>query len=236
MTATGLADPRIQAGMRRQIALFEERRRAGARRIGWKVGFGAPAAKEKLKIDRALVGFLLDRAVLPDGANVSLSGWTKPVAEPEIAVEIGRDVPAAASEQESAQSVAAIGPAIELADIDGPMDDVESILAGDIFQRHVIFGTRRPVTLPSGLSALTGEVIRSGQPVPVPADLEANTGRLLDTVRQVAATLAAFGEVLRTGDVVIAGSVTPPLMLGADDKTLSWELRPIGRIAVNFAG
>lgn len=236
MTAADLADPRIQAGMRRQFTLFEERRRAGARRIGWKVGFGAPAAKEKLKIDRALVGFLLDRAVLPDGANVSLSGWTKPVAEPEIAIEIGRDVPATASEQEAAKSVAAIGPAIELADIDGAMDDVESILAGDIFQRHVIFGPRRTVTLPDGLSALTGAVIRSGQPVPVPSDLEANTGRLLDTVRQVAATLAAFGEVLRAGDVVIAGSVTPPLMLGADDKVLSWELRPIGRIAVNFAG
>jgi 2-keto-4-pentenoate hydratase len=234
MTSSALNDPRIQAGMRRQFALFEERSRSGARRIGWKVGFGAPAAKEKLKIDRALVGFLLNRAVLPDGASVSLGGWTRPVAEPEIAVEIGRDVPAAASEQEAAQSVAAIGPAIELADIDGPMDDVESILAGDIFQRHVIFGPRRPVTLPGGLSALAGAVIRSGQVVPVPADLEANTGRLMDTVRQVAATLAAFGEVLRAGDVVIAGSVTPPLMLGADDRALSWELRPIGRITVSF--
>jgi hypothetical protein len=33
---------------------------------------------------------------------------------------------------------------------------------------------------------------------------------------------------------VIAGSVTPPLLLGADDRTLTWELRPIGRIGVNF--
>ena len=128
MTA-GLDDPRIQAGMRRQFALFEERRRTGGRRIGWKVGFGAPAAKEKLKIANALVGFLLDHAVLADGAAVSLKGWSKPVAEPEIAIEIGRDVPASASEQEAAQCIAAIGPAIELADIDGPMDDVESILA-----------------------------------------------------------------------------------------------------------
>jgi 2-keto-4-pentenoate hydratase len=236
MTAAGLDDPRIQAGMRRQFALFEERKRAGARRIGWKVGFGAPAAREKLKLVAPLVGFLLDRAVLPDGASVSLGGWSKPVAEPEIAIEIGRDVPAAASELESAQCVAAIGPAIELADIDGPMDDVASILAGDIFQRHVMFGPRIPVALSEGLSGLAGVVVRSGVSMPVPADLEANTGRVLDTVRQVAATLAAFGEVLRAGDVVIAGSVTPPLMLGPDDNTLSWELRPIGRIAVNFTG
>jgi 2-keto-4-pentenoate hydratase len=220
--------------MQRQFALFEERKRSGARRIGWKVGFGAPSAKEKLRIDTALVGFLLDRAMLPDGASVALAGWTKLVAEPEIAIEIGRDVPASASEQEAAQCVAAIGPAIELADIDGPMDDVESILAGDIFQRHVIFGPRQSIALPGGLSGLNGAVTRNGQAVPVPADLETNTGRLLDTVRQVAATLAAFGDVLRAGDVVIAGSVTPPLLLGADDNTLSWELQPIGRVGVNF--
>lgn len=229
-----LDDPRVQNGMRRQFALFEERKRDGARRIGWKVGFGAAAAKERLKIDRPLVGFLLDHAVLADGANVSLAGWTKPVAEPEIAVEFGRDVPATASEAEAVQCIAAIGPAIELADVDGPMDDLESILAGDIFQRHVIFGTRKPVTLPGGLSALVGEAIRNGQAIPVPTDLEANTGRILETIRQVAATLAAFGEVLRAGDVVIAGSVTPPLMLGPDDRTLSWELRPIGKVGVNF--
>jgi len=234
MTGTASDDPRIQAGMRRQFALFDERKQSGARRIGWKVGFGAPAAKEKLKIGAPLVGFLLDRAILPDGASVSLASWTKPAAEPEIAVEIGRDVPAGVSEQDAAQSIAAIGPAIELADIDGPIDDVEQILAGDIFQRHVLFGPRRAVALPGGLTALTGEVIRSGQSVPVPADLEANTGRLLDTVRQVAATLAAFGEVLRAGDVVIAGSVTPPLFLGADDRTLSWELAPIGKVSVAF--
>ena len=82
--------------MRRQFALFEERKRTGAKRIGWKVGFGAPAAKEKLGIAMPLVGFLLDRAVLPDGATVSLAGWTKPAAEPEIAIELARDVPEAA--------------------------------------------------------------------------------------------------------------------------------------------
>ena len=235
MTQAVLDDPRIQAGMRRQFALLEERRRTGARRIGWKVGFGAPAAKEKLRIDSALVGFLLDRAILSDRTTVSLAGWAKPVAEPEIAIEIGRDIAAGVSEPEAAQCIAAIGPAIELADIDGPMDDVESILAGDIFQRHVVFGPRAPVMLPGGLDDLSGEVMRSGQAVPVPGDLESNTGRLLDTVRQVAATLAAFDERLRAGDVVIAGSVTPPLMLGPDDRAISWTLRPIGQVALQFA-
>lgn len=139
MTAA-LNDLRIQSGMRRQFALLQQQERAGARRIGWKVGFGAPAAMEKLGITAPLIGFLLDRAVLHSGATVSLSSWTRPAAEPEIAIEIGRDVAAGASDAEVANAIVAIGPAIELADVDGPMDDVEAILAGDIFQRHVIFG------------------------------------------------------------------------------------------------
>jgi 2-keto-4-pentenoate hydratase len=235
MTASPLDDPRIQAGMRRQFALFEERKRQGARRIGWKVGFGAPPAKEKLKIAMPLIGFLLDRAVLSDGAGVSLAGWTKPVAEPEIAIELARDLSGAVDEREIAQAITAIGPAIELADVDGPNDDVESILAGDIFQRHVTFGPRAPIELPGGLSNLVGQVTLSGRDIPVPGDLESNTGRLLDTVRQVAATLAAFGERLRAGDVIIAGSTTPPLLLGPGDESMRWELRPIGAVAVRFA-
>ena len=57
-------DPRIAAGMRRQSALRHERLASGAKLAGWKVGFGAPAAKEKLKLAAPLTGFLLDRAIL----------------------------------------------------------------------------------------------------------------------------------------------------------------------------
>jgi 2-keto-4-pentenoate hydratase len=233
MTA-GLDDPRIEAGMRRQFALFEERQRSGARRIGWKVGFGAPAAKEKLGLAGPLIGFLIDQAVLPDGATASLAGWIKPVAEPEIAIEMAHDLRSAASEFEVLQAIAAIGPAIELADLDIPPDDVEAILAGDIFHRHVIFGPRRNVNLAEELSTLSGKVTRSGQDVSVPVDLEANTGRLVAIVGHVSATLAAFDIELRAGDVIIAGSVTPPLMLSTADSTLRWDLAPIGSVSVDF--
>jgi 2-keto-4-pentenoate hydratase len=233
MTA-GLDDPRIQAGMRRQFALFEERKRAGARRIGWKVGFGAPAAKEKLGLAGPLIGFLLDQAVLPDGATASLAGWIKPVAEPEIALEMAHELRAAASEFEVSRAIGAIGPAIELADLDIPADDVEAILAGNIFNRHVIFGPRRNVDLSEELSKLSGKVKRSGQDVSVPADLEANTGRLIEIVGHVSATLAAFDVELRAGDIIIAGSVTPPLILNSADSTLRWDLTSIGSVTLNF--
>jgi 2-keto-4-pentenoate hydratase len=89
-------DPRIAAGMREQAVLRRRGLDRGARQIGWKVGMGAPALKQKLGLTAPIVGFLLDRARLPSGATVSLRGWQKPVAEAEIAAYIGRDLPSGA--------------------------------------------------------------------------------------------------------------------------------------------
>src|SRR6266581_4203127 len=45
---------------------------------------------------RPLVGFLTRNALVQSGARISLTGWVKPVAEPEIAVHVAHDVAAGA--------------------------------------------------------------------------------------------------------------------------------------------
>ncbi len=232
--SAALSDPRITAGMRAQFELRHARRDAGAKQIGWKVGFGAPAAKEKLGIAAPLIGFLMDAALLPSGASVSLKGWQKPVAEPEIAVHIGHDLPGGADRATVRSAIAAIGPAIELADIDVPPDDVAAILSGDIFQRHVILGPRDPSRAGARLDGLTGRVTRSGQDVPVPADLESATGELIGIVQHVADLTAALGCGLRAGQFVICGSVTPPLFLEPSDTAVEWALDPVGAVSVRL--
>ena len=219
--------------MRRQADLLRARLSAGAKLVGWKVGFGAPAALDKLRIAAPLVGFLLDTGLLPAGATVPLAGWHKPVAEPEIAVHLGRDLPAGADDATARAAIAALGPAIELADADGPMDDVEAILAGDIFQRHVIVGRHDPARAGARLDGLSGRVDRSGEAVAVPADLQANTGDLIAIVRQVAAVAAQFADGLRAGQFIIAGAVTPPLFVAPGDS-VTLELAPVGTVSVAF--
>ena len=85
-------DARIAAGMRDQLAARDERLRGGERQIGWKVGFGAPAAMEKLRTDRPLVGHLFEAGLVADGASVAVGAWATPMLEPEIAVHMARDV------------------------------------------------------------------------------------------------------------------------------------------------
>jgi 2-keto-4-pentenoate hydratase len=234
MSAT-LNDPRIADGMRAQMELRKRRLSEGATQIGWKVGMGAPAMQQKLKLTAPIVGFLLDRALLSSGAAVSIENWQKPAAEAEIAAYIGRDLPAGAGRDEARRAIASIGPAIELADIDCPMEDVKAALSGDIFQRHVVLGPRDIMRGGARLDGLKGRVARSGTDVPVPADLQANIGDIVNIVRHVADIAAAVDDGLRAGQFVICGSLTAPMMLNREDRGVDFMLEPIGAVSVRFA-
>ena len=77
-------------------------------------------------------------------------------------------------------------------------------------------------------------MIRRGAEASRTGDPEALTGKLTDIVAHVANTLAAFGEKLAAGDVIITGSITPPLMLEPDETELTHALDPIGEVSVHF--
>ena len=227
-------DPRIARGMQKQLATRRERIAAGERSLGWKVGLGAPALMEKLGIKGPAVGYLMQRALVLSGGTVSFAGWKKPVAECEIAVRMARDVGGGATPESAAAAVKEIFPAIELADFDPPPtpDNLEAVIGNDIYQRHVVLaGITRPG---ASLAGLTSKPIRRGVEAPSTQDLEALTGKLPDIVAHVANTLVAYGEKLATGDVIITGSITPPIMLEQDETALTHVLEPVGEISVAF--
>ncbi len=231
-----LNDPRIANGMRAQMTLRRKMLDGGARQIGWKVGMGAPASMERLKLTAPIVGYILDSAPLPSGATISLAGWVKPMAEAEIAVYLGHDLPGNADRETVRSSIAAIGPAIELVDVNGPNEDVEKVLAGDIFQRHVVLGPQDKSRAGAKLDGLSARVSRSGKNVPVPADLETNIGEIAGIVRHVADVTAALGDRLRAGQFIICGSLTAPMVLEPGETGVDYALDPVGAISLRFKG
>lgn len=112
--------PLIRKGMTAQLAKRRARIAAGERPLGWKVGLGAPATMQKIGLDAPLVGFLMQRALLLSGSTVSLADWRKPVAEPEIAVRMLRDLAGHTTPDDAQAAIKDIFPAIELADFDPP--------------------------------------------------------------------------------------------------------------------
>ncbi len=231
----GLDNPLIRQGMAAQLARRRAEMAAGARPLGWKVGLGAPATMQKLGLQRPLVGYLMQRALLLSGSNVSLAGYTRPVMEAEIAVRMARPLSGGASADEAAAAVKEIMPAIEIADLDPApsAENLGAVLEGNVYQRHVVLcGNTRPG---AGTAGLTSRLIRRGGEVSATTEPELLTGKLVDIVAHVADVLAACGETLSAGDIIITGSITPPVMIEPDETEIAHVLDPIGEVSVTLS-
>jgi 2-keto-4-pentenoate hydratase len=203
-------DQALGRGMERQFQLRRDLMAQGATPLGWKVGFGSPAAMARLGTSGPLVGFLTSRSLIRSGEVCATAGWKRPLLEPEIAVHIVADLHGTSTDEEIARAMAALSVAIELADLDPETNDPETILSGNIFHRHVVLG--RPVPGASVSDDLSVRVTdAAGNELAAIDDPQATTGKLVDVIRHTAQVLADHGEVLRAGSVVITGSVVPPL-------------------------
>lgn len=228
MTASGSDDPAVRDGMRRMLDRRSRLLAEGSRMIGWKLGFGAPAWLDKLGITGPLVGFLPASNVRASGEIVSCRGWVNPVAEPEIAVYLSRDIEEPDRVEES---IAGLGAAIELADVDLPPEDIGNVLEGNIFHRAVVLGHPDYARMGGSVAGLRARIANNGSEIADITELEALTGDIVSILRHVAGLLLASGERLRAGEVVIAGSVIPPLPIRAGDK-ITFELAPLPPISV----
>ena len=234
MSSQIITDARIIAGMKPQMAARDAALRAGGERLGWKAGFGAPAAQAKFKLSGPLTGYMLQSALVENGGTVSLTGWKKPIAEPEICVRMGTDLPAGATEAQVRAAIASLAPTFELVDLAFPPEDVEKVLASNIFHRHVVVGPSDTSRAGAKLDGLAASITRAGTEIAATKDLEAITGRVVDTVRRVADVAAQFADGLKAGDIIITGSVVTPIPIEPGDKEMTFRLSPIGEVSVRF--
>src|ERR1700733_8733073 len=96
----------VSRGMRAMLADRDAALTGGAVPVGWKIGFNTPAIQEHFGLTEAVVGYMTDTGVSPDGATVPLAGWGAPAVEVEVAVRVGDD-----------GAVAGLAPAPELVDL-----------------------------------------------------------------------------------------------------------------------
>jgi 2-keto-4-pentenoate hydratase len=190
----------------------------GAEPVGWKIGFNVPATQERLGIDAPLAGFLTTDSLLEDGGTWSVEDDGEVIVESEVALEVGAD----------GRSIAALFPALELADEPDLDLEIEQILAGNIFHRAVAFGPRVETREPGAARILVnGEEQHT---VPAADTVE----RLEAMVEAVAARLGAAGEELRPGDRIITGIIAPPHEARPGD-TVRLELEELGGVELRFS-
>ena len=161
----------------------------GARRVGWKIGFNAPAVQQRFGISEPVLGHLTSRTLIESGGAYDATGAGKLLAEAEVALEIG-----------DGGAIAGYAPAIELVDMGTVPDDIDEIVAGNIFHRAVVLGPFR-AERPSGDEQATVSVSGEVRETPaVAGEFEA----MVDVARR---HLEAAGEALEPGDVLISGAL-----------------------------
>ena len=190
MTAVGRpADRARHAGAARAAAQAPGWRRHAARLEGRLRRAGVPGAPQ----DHRSAGRLPDpqlRASIP-AARFRLPAGRSRWPSPRWRCISAATLRPAADRETAAAAIAGISPAIELVDLDTPPEDPERILAGNIYQRHVVLGGRGPARA-GGCSrrahrprhpARAARLARTSDP-------QANTGNWVDIVRHVADVLA----------------------------------------------
>jgi 2-keto-4-pentenoate hydratase len=221
-------DRRVRAGLERQLVAWRTLVESGAQRVGWKVGLNAPPVMEALGLAHPVIGFLTRATVIESGGGHSLAGAAKPLVEPEVAIELRRDVGPGAEVDEALAAIESLGPALEVVDMPSPPEDVETVVAENIFHRCVVFGPTRQDAAVSGAEVslrVGGEERERGEV----------TTDLAETIRVVADLLGAAGERLAAGDRIIAGSLTAPVELAVGDR-VDLDLGQLGQAELDLGG
>src|SRR5947207_1684056 len=104
----------IDAAMRKQMATLVAVIARGVPRVGWKVGFHDATAQERMGIDGPLMGTLDGSRVVAAGGTYHPRPGSRPRAEVEVALHIGRRVEAGVSLEDARAAIAGIAPAFEL--------------------------------------------------------------------------------------------------------------------------
>jgi 2-keto-4-pentenoate hydratase len=190
-------DERVRRGTPAQLARRDEMLASGAERLGWKLAFGAPAAAARWGIRGPAVGFLTDATLLAPGSTRSTADLETPALEFEIAVRVAVGA--------SGPAPAGVGLAYELADLERKSEDLEEVVAGDLYHRGVVLGELDHDPSEVG----TVRVSRDGEEIASTDDPATAVGGTVTEFVAYVDRYLAFGEELRDGDVIITGSVVP---------------------------
>jgi 2-keto-4-pentenoate hydratase len=209
--------PSVLRGLGAQAAHLRARLAAGERRAGWKIALNDPRVQRALGIQAPVIGYLTSATVLPDGAQHSLSGATRPAIEPEVAVHIG-----------DGNEIAGLGAALEVIDVDMPFEDLEAILERNVFHRAAVLGP--PVAGSTDLAGRTARLTRNSSE-DISIDVAQAALAPAEVVRLVGGYLEAVGDELRAGDVIIAGSLVPAVPLAVNER-VELEIDALGSVAL----
>ena len=206
----------------------------GERVIGWKAGFTSRATQQAFGTDRPVCGFLLGSGVYATGAEVPASSFVSIGVEAEVALVMGRALTGpGVTPPQALLAVEGAVPALELVDFRyaGKPTAIDTVADG-VLAKAVVLGA--PLTDVTHLDlALEGLVYELNGAIVATNTAAEVLGSPINALAFIANHLGARGLGLRSGDVVMTGSVSAVLRPKAGD-TVRARFTRLGGVAARF--
>ena len=206
--------------------------------VGHKIGCTTPVMQEFLGIPNPCAGAVFEPTVIDETGTVDFSNYLHVGVECELAVRLSRDLPKRAephTRESVAGAVASAACAIEIVDdrwTDYKAVDTPSLIADDFFASGIVLSKPKPTGEAPDLATAIGHMKINGKQVG-----EGVTGDILghpyEALAWLANSLAARGKHLRSGEVVMLGSVVETQWVNVGDE-VSIEIEGIGGALVKF--
>ncbi len=192
---------------------------SGRRIVGRKVGLTAKAVQAQLGVDQPDFGVLFDDMLLADDGVLDPDAVLQPKAEAEVAIVLGEDLTGRdISREQVAAAVSGVMAAIEIVDsriADWKITFADTVADNGSSAFYVLSDDVRPL---DGLDLWTcGMVLEVNDQVASLGAGAACLGHPLEAATWLARTLAARGEPLRRGDVVLTGALGPMVAITPGD-------------------
>ena len=181
---------------------------------GYKIALTTPAMRAMVGLNDSIAGDLLEKSILRGPARVRGADYMRLLVEFEIAMELAEDLPAIGAPYDRArvaQAVAAVMPALELADdrnadYTGISAHALTLIADNAWNEGAVLGERVRDWSGIDLGSLRGVATINGQNVGEGHGRDV-MGHPLEALAWIANNLASRGLGLWRGDVVITGSL-----------------------------
>jgi 2-keto-4-pentenoate hydratase len=219
-----------------QLRTLETKLAGGASIIGAKAAFTNKVVQKEYGVDEPVSGFLLDRGLCRDGAEIPFDNLIEARVEAEIAFVMAGDLAGpGASSARALNAVAGIMPAIEVVDCRFANWKVRAVdvAADNACSGHVVLGGGMFPAQGIDLRLLGVIMERNGEVVSTGAGAAA-LGNPIEVLAWVANNLGKLGRGLRAGDVVIAGTLVRAEQVKRGHRFRATFDR-LGAVSVSFA-
>jgi 2-keto-4-pentenoate hydratase len=208
--------------------------------VGHKIGCTTSVMQQYLRIPHPCAGGLFSGRIHQRSANLNHAAFVRPGIECEIAVRLGRDLPADGAPftpDRVAAAVESYMTAIEIVDeryADWPHTEAPTLIADDFFAAGCVLGAPIAREAVPDLSHLAGQALING--VEAARGIGADVmGHPHNALAWLANNLAERGEALRAGELVLTGSLVQTQWPASGDEVVV-TISGLGTASVTFAG